>query len=118
MTRRPLLRIALLLAFVLAPGGGALAVDGGGPASGGSVPQAARVAPGEARAEIAGRLDEGWAEMPVAVGLLGDGGVLELFTSDGGETWTLVMTAPNGSSRIVAAGEAWISLAKLPGQGI
>jgi len=118
MIRRPVLRIVLLLAFVLAPAGGALAVDGGGAASGSGGPHLARPAPGQARAEIAGKLDEGWAEAPAAVGLLEKGGVLELFTSKDGETWTLVMTLPNGSSRIVASGEAWISLATLPGQGI
>lgn len=115
---RSLIRVALLLGFVLAPGAAALAVDGGGAASGPTAPQVRAAAPGHERAAIASKLDEGWAEAPAAVGLLESGGTLELFTSKDGETWTLVMTTPGGASRIVASGEAWIPLTKLPGQGI
>ena len=41
------------------------------------------------------------------MGLASNGGVVELFTASDGATWTLVLTMPNGLSRLVAAGESW-----------
>ena len=45
-------------------------------------------------------------ETPVAMGLASNGGVLEVFASVGG-SWTILVTMPNGTSCVVAAGEAW-----------
>ena len=33
-----------------------------------------------------------------------------MFTSDGGATWTIILTRPGGTSCLVAAGEAWMTL--------
>ncbi len=62
------------------------------------------------RAEIADRLAGQYAESPVAMGLASNGGVIELFTSADGATWTLVLTMPDGLSRMVAAGEGWTTV--------
>ncbi len=56
------------------------------------------------------KLGRDYAERPTAMGLASNGGVLELFTAAGGATWTLVLTMPNGSSRLIAAGEGWVDL--------
>lgn len=54
-------------------------------------------------------LAETYAEAPRALGITADGAVLELFTTGDGETWTIVITFPNGKSRIIATGEYWIT---------
>jgi hypothetical protein len=60
------------------------------------------------RADLVEQLDAQYAEAQAAVGVTDEGGVVEVFTSDDGSTWTLVLTKPDGTSRIVAAGETWI----------
>lgn len=62
------------------------------------------------RAEVVERLGTLYAEHPSAMGVASNGGVVELFTAAHGETWTLVLTMPNGLSRIVAAGEGWTAV--------
>jgi hypothetical protein len=59
------------------------------------------------RGLIVERLAETFGEAPKALGVTSNGAVLELFTSDKGESWTLVVTLPSGFSRVVAEGEAW-----------
>jgi TRAP-type mannitol/chloroaromatic compound transport system permease large subunit len=59
------------------------------------------------QADIAKRLESGYAETPVAIGLSANGGLVEVFASPDGETWTLVITTPKGISCVVIAGEAW-----------
>ena len=46
-------------------------------------------------------------EEPIALGLANEGSVIEVLTSDGGSTWTIMISRPNGSSCLVAAGEGW-----------
>ncbi len=48
-----------------------------------------------------------FSEAPVAVGLTNTGEVLEVLTSDAGRSWTMLVTMPNGTTCLVAAGEAW-----------
>lgn len=54
-------------------------------------------------------LAETYAEAPRALGITSDGAVLELFTANDGETWTITVTLPNGKSRVIATGEHWIN---------
>lgn len=51
-----------------------------------------------------------YAEAPRALGITADGAVLELFTTGDGETWTIMVTLPNGMSRVIATGEHWMVL--------
>lgn len=61
-------------------------------------------------------LDGKYAEKPASVGLANNGTVVEVLTSEDG-TWTIVMTAPNGRSCLLAAGEYWQTLpAKMAGR--
>ena len=49
-------------------------------------------------------------EATVAIGLATTGGVIEVLASDDGRTWTIMMTSPDGTSCVVASGEAWIDV--------
>ena len=60
------------------------------------------------RADVVELLDAQYAEAQTAVGVTQEGGVVEVFTSQDGSTWTLVLTKPDGTSRVIAAGETWI----------
>lgn len=60
------------------------------------------------RQVIVDELDRGYGEKPVAIGLSGDGLVIEIFASDSG-TFTILVTRPGGPSCVVAAGEGWES---------
>ncbi len=60
------------------------------------------------RADVVEQLGAQYAETQAAVGVTDEGGVIEVFTTDDGSTWTLVLTQPDGTSRVVAAGETWI----------
>ena len=52
----------------------------------------------------------------MGLGIARNGGIIELFTSKDGATWTLVLTMPNGLSRVVASGKSWMQLTPLEGQ--
>jgi len=70
------------------------------------------------RRAIAEKLDEGYGEKPVAVGLAEGGLVIEVFASGTG-TFTILLTRPDGVSCVAAAGEGWESLpAHGPGRPI
>ena len=59
------------------------------------------------REYVVERLEAEYQEVREALGVTNTGAVVELFTSKDGETWTIIVTLPNGMSRMVAAGEAW-----------
>lgn len=65
------------------------------------------------RAEVGEKLAREFGETSTGMGLAGNGGMVELFASPGGETWTLLLTMPNGLSRIIIVGEGWTTLAPL-----
>jgi hypothetical protein len=48
-----------------------------------------------------------YGEAPVARGVTGIGGLLEVLASPSGGTWTILVTRPSGRSCVVAAGEGW-----------
>ncbi len=60
------------------------------------------------RADVVEQLDAQYAEAQTAVGVTQSGGVVEVFASKDGSTWTLVLTKPDGTSRVIAAGETWV----------
>jgi len=64
--------------------------------------------------KVTNLLDSKHTETPVSLGLATDGKVLEVFSTEDGETWTMVMTAPEGVSCIVAAGKYWQDLPTKP----
>ena len=70
------------------------------------------------RAEVLKILSKNYAEAPIEMGLTRTGNVIELFASNDGSTWSLVVTSPDGLSRVVASGESWLSVSSLPGREI
>jgi hypothetical protein len=64
------------------------------------------------REEIVKALGETFKEAPIGMGVTQPGQVLELFASRAG-TWTMVVTTPNGTSGLIAAGENW-DMVRLP----
>jgi hypothetical protein len=59
------------------------------------------------RTAMADRLADAHGESRRAFGPAGGGGLVELWTSAGGATWTLVVTTPAGASCLVAEGWGW-----------
>ncbi len=68
------------------------------------------------RTEIADYLGQAYDEAPVAGGIASNGSVLEVFSSPDGNSWTIVLTSPDGTSQVMAAGETWLELLKLKGE--
>jgi hypothetical protein len=70
------------------------------------------------RTEVAKQLAGDHSETPVAAGLAASGEVVEVFSSNDGATWTIVLTRPGGISCLVATGEAWMNVpAKVVAKG-
>ena len=66
------------------------------------------------RHQILERLERAHEETPQALGLSGDGGVIEVLVSPEGG-WTMLITYPRRPTCVVATGEAWQML-QLAGQ--
>jgi hypothetical protein len=59
------------------------------------------------RADAIERLYKRYKEIPVGIGVIHNGSLMEVFASEGGSTWSILVTSPQGWSCLVAAGEAW-----------
>jgi hypothetical protein len=59
------------------------------------------------RSDLLAALADQYHEEPVGIGLASNGGLIELLTDEAGKTWTLIITAPNGSSCVLAEGQDW-----------
>lgn len=59
------------------------------------------------RAKIVEQLAKKYGEVPQSVGLGTNNGVVETFASEDTGTWTILMTMPNGTACLMAAGEAF-----------
>ncbi len=58
------------------------------------------------RTDMLANLKDKFHEQPSGIGITGNGGVVELLTSETG-TWTLMLSFPNGRSCLMAVGENW-----------
>ncbi len=58
-------------------------------------------------AKLAKYLEIQYSETPTAIGLASNGGVIQLFTTSEGSTWTLIITMPDGTSCAMASGQGW-----------
>lgn len=67
------------------------------------------------RADIVGKLSKDFRETPMAVGMVNQSAVMEIFVSDTG-TWTILATRPDGISCLVSAGEGWDSKTLIAGR--
>tara|TARA_Y100000296_G_scaffold86080_1_gene124569 strand:+ start:2496 stop:2933 length:438 start_codon:yes stop_codon:yes gene_type:complete len=57
-------------------------------------------------------LKKSYSEEPVSMGITSGGGVVEVYESKKDNTWTLVITQPNGMSCLIAAGQDWEDLSQ------
>jgi hypothetical protein len=64
------------------------------------------------RADIVQHLQGKYSESPVAMGIANNGGVLEVLSSKANGTWTIIITMPNGTSCMIAAGDSWVPVPK------
>jgi hypothetical protein len=65
------------------------------------------------RADLIKHLAAKYHEAPAAVGVADNGALLEVFASKSGETWTVMVTMPNGISCMVATGQQWEDLSRV-----
>lgn len=64
----------------------------------------------DTRQNVLGKLARTYKEAPVAVGVTSTGGLVEVLATGDGDTWTIIVSEPNGLSCLVAAGEGWRKL--------
>ena len=62
------------------------------------------------RKKVLGHLAQKYKEAPIAAGVTATGGLVEVLTTGDGNTWTIIVSQPNGLSCLVAAGEGWRKL--------
>ena len=64
----------------------------------------------EQRRTVLQYLSSQYEETPIAMGVAENGGLIEVLTSRTGNTFTIVVTSPDGKTCMVAAGEDWQAL--------
>ncbi len=69
------------------------------------------------RTQVIKQLASRYAEVPVSIGLAQNGGVVEVLSSRTGESWTIIITLPNGTSCAIAAGQHWETVPKVASLG-
>lgn len=62
------------------------------------------------RETLLASLSKEFEEAPRELGLANNGTLVELLTTRDGSTWTMLMTRPDGTACVIAAGEAWEKL--------
>ena len=67
------------------------------------------------REAIVAHLEKKYGETPVAIGVTNNGGLAEVLSTDGGGTWSIIVTNATGWSCLVAAGEGWRQIKPQPG---
>ena len=67
------------------------------------------MAPGQPVVETQ-ELTKQYSEAPVAAGVANSGALIEVLTNDGGATWSILVSQPDGTSCLVAAGREWQAL--------
>ena len=59
------------------------------------------------RDQVVKLLNARYGEAPVARGLTETGWMMEVFATENGDTWTMVLTSPKGVSQVASSGVAW-----------
>lgn len=65
------------------------------------------------RAEVLSHLSGEYGEAPVAIGAANNGGVIEIMRSPESNTFTIIITMPDGMTCMIAAGSNWENLPAL-----
>lgn len=58
--------------------------------------------------QTAAWLKQEYKEEPIAGGLTHTGKLMQVFATEDGSTWTVVMTNPDGTACVVSAGKHWM----------
>ena len=69
------------------------------------------------RATLLSHLAKKYQEAPIAGGITNQGGLVEVLADPKSNTWTIIVTTPQGMSCLVAAGEGWRTLTPGPHLG-
>ncbi len=48
-----------------------------------------------------------YKEAPIATGVSGTGSLVEVLSTYDGDTWTVIVTSPDGNSCLIASGQGW-----------
>ena len=67
------------------------------------------------RKSVVGELTQNFDEKPVAVGLQGNGTLLEVFASKATGSWTILITMPSGVSCLSLVGDSFEMMPQLDG---
>lgn len=59
------------------------------------------------RQKVLGYLESAYQEARVATGVTSSGGLVEVLAGTKGDTWTIIVSSPDGTTCLVAAGEGW-----------
>ncbi len=59
------------------------------------------------RQRVIGHLASKYKEAPVAIGVTNAGGLIEVLSTGDGQTWTIVVSNPDGLTCLLATGEGW-----------
>lgn len=62
------------------------------------------------RAKVLDHLESKYDEKPTALGMATNGSLVEVVRTESGSTWTIVITNPNGTTCLMAAGSHWENL--------
>ena len=65
------------------------------------------------RDNVLALLAKKYQETPIAGGVTNTGGLVEVLTDHKGDTWTIIVTTPQGMSCLVAAGEGWRNMEQI-----
>ncbi len=61
------------------------------------------------RDKIVAWLAAKYKEAPIASGVSSTGSLIEVLSTHDGETWTLIVSSPDGNSCLIASGQGWRS---------
>lgn len=59
------------------------------------------------RQRVIGHLAAKYKEAPIAIGVTNAGGLVEVLSTGDGQTWTIIVSSPDGTSCLLATGEGW-----------
>jgi len=65
------------------------------------------------RTALVDHLSKEFKEAPVAIGIVDNGALLEVFSTVDGATWTVAVTTPNGITCLVATGQSWEDVSRM-----
>lgn len=73
-------------------------------------PAVSAAPPCEDRGKLVAQLAQKYQETSIAIGVASNGKLVEVLTNSSGETWTIIVTSPEGMSCLVATGQGWRKL--------